>query len=784
MPRSPHTALPDQSASQPAGVDLTLATQANFASGFVYHTVTLGAGGYSNTLTITASGGILPVYQSGYASAGISATSNLAGVYVLNQGRIYGAAGSKVVNGINRHAAYGTPGGTGVYLGNVSSARLVNQGAITGGNGTCAFADDDRGGDGGTGVMLGTSGSLTNSGNIFGGDGGYSYTGQSGNGGIGVELSTFGTLQNNGHIYGGVASLKAPGAYAAAGLGVYTGTEALVNNTGLIIGGYGQATSQNYGVTGGNGADIVQGSTLTNSGVVAGGTGGTAQAVGGTGGIGVYLATGAVLANTGRIEGGAGGSSYAGFGGAGGAGAYLAGGGSKASNTGTIIGGTGGGGYGQAGGSGGTGVRLDGGGAHLTNAGLIEGGAGADQRYDNSGPGGTGVALYGTTTLANTGTILGGNGGNYYDAIYDHGGTGVLLSSGASATSSGLIEGGAGGRNNDQGAAGGVGVDISGARLSNSGTVLGGAGGAVGNFVAYGGVGGAGVYLDGGMLIDSGLIEGGTGGGGAKGSGANGDAVQFGNFNAATLVLQKGARFIGQVVASTQITDTLQLGGTAAGTLSGLGTEFVDFAKITENAGAHWTLAGNNTLTSLAGHTVLLNGASGEQLTNTGTLSGTGAGTETVSLGVINKGLVSASGGKMNFLGSVSNTGTMNVVSGLLDFTQTVGGKIGLLEIGAAGTLALQAGAAVGQTVDFLAGTGLLELTKPSSFTGSIEGFTSHDRIELVGTAETGFKFSGGVLSVTNGAATVARLHFDGSHSTASFTVAGDGHGNSFISLS
>jgi hypothetical protein len=782
MHRSPHTALPDQSASPSAGIDLTQAIQGNFVSKFVYHTVTLGAGGYGNTLTVTGSGGVLPVYQSGYASAGIAATSNLAGAYVLNQGRIYGAAGSKVIDGINRHAAYGTQGGTGVYLGNVSSARLVNQGAITGGNGTCAFEYNDRGGDGGTGVMLGTSDSLTNSGKIFGGDGGYSYNGQSGNGGIGVELSAFGTLQNSGNIYGGVASLKDPGAYAAAGIGVYTGTGGVVNNSGLIIGGYGQATSQNYGVTGGNGADIVQGSTLTNSGVVAGGTGGTAQAVGGAGGIGVYLASGAVLSNTSRIEGGAGGSSYAGFGGAGGAGVYFAGGGS-ASNTGTIIGGTGGGGYGQAGGSGGAGVRLNGGGAHLSNAGLIEGGSGADQRYDNSGPGGTGVAMYGTTTLANTGAILGGNGGSYYDAIYDHGGTGVLLSSGASATSSGLIEGGAGGRNDDQGAAGGVGVDISGAKLSNSGTILVGAGGAVGNDVPYGGVGGAGVYLDGGTLINSGLIEGGAGGGGDNGSGANGDAVQFGNFNAATLVLEKGARFIGQVVASIHLADTLELGGTAAGTLSGLGTEFVNFAKITEDAGAHWTLTGHNTLTSLAGHTALLTGASGEKLTNTGTLSGNGAGNETVSLGLINTGLVSASGGTMNFLGSVSNTGTMNVASGLLDFTQTVGGKAGLLDIGATGTLALQAGAASGQMVDFLAGTGLLELTKPNSFLGNIEGFTSHDRIELVGTVETGFKFSGGVLSVTNGATTVARLHFDGSYSTASFTIAGDGHGNSFVTL-
>jgi hypothetical protein len=782
MHRSLHSALPEQSASPPAGIDLRLLPQGNLASKFVYHTVTLGAGGYSSNLTITAAGAVFPVYQSGYASAGIAATSNLAGVYVLNQGRVYGAPGSKVRGGINRHAPYGTQGGTGVYLGNVSSAKTVNQGTIIGGNGTCAFIYNDRGGYGGTGVMLGTSDTLTNSGKIFGGAGGYSYHGQSGNGGIGVELSAFDTLQNSGHIYGGVAYLKDPGAYATAGAGAYTGIDGLLNNSGLIIGGYGETTSQNYGVTGGNGVEIAQGSTLTNSGVVAGGTGGTAQVVGGTGGIGVYLTSGAVLANTGTIEGGAGGSSYSSFGGAGGAGVYLADGGS-ASNTGTIIGGSGGGGYGQAGGRGGAGVLLQGGGARLTNAGVIEGGSGADHRYYNSGPGGTGVALYGITNLSNTGAIFGGNGGNYYDSIYDHGGAGVLLSSGASATSSGLIEGGAGGRNGYQGAAGGAGVDIYSATLSNSGTILGGAGGAVGNFVPDGGVGGAGVYLDGGTLVNSGLIEGGTGGGGDGGRGANGDAVQFGNYNAAALVLKKGARFIGQVVASTKLADTLELGGTAAGTLSGLGSEFVNFAEITEDAGARWTLTGNNTITALAGHTVLLTGASGEKLTNTGTLSGNGAGTGTVSLGLINKGMVSASGGTMNFLGAVSNTGTMSAVSGLLNFTHDVGGLVGLLDIGATGTLALQAGAAGGQTVDFLAGSGLLQLTRPNSFAGRIENFAGMDRIELVGTAETGFRFSAGVLSVTNGATTVTRLHFDGNYSTASFTIAGDGHGNSFVKL-
>ena len=56
-------------------------------------------------------------------------------------------------------------------------------------------------------------------------------------------------------------------------------------------------------------------------------------------------------------------------------------------------------------------------------------------------------------------------------------------------------------------------------------------------------------------------------------------------------------------------TNTLELGSAAsAGTLSGLGSSFVDFGTVTVDSGAQWALAGNNTL------------ASGGTLINSGTL--------------------------------------------------------------------------------------------------------------------------------------------------------------------
>ena len=59
------------------------------------------------------------------------------------------------------------------------------------------------------------------------------------------------------------------------------------------------------------------------------------------------------------------------------------------------------------------------------------------------------------------------------------------------------------------------------------------------------------------------------------------------------LVVDPGAVFTGTVLGGDQ--GTLELAGTAAGTLAGLGSKYVGFKQVSVDAGANWTLAGTNT---------------------------------------------------------------------------------------------------------------------------------------------------------------------------------------------
>jgi hypothetical protein len=240
-------------------------------------------------------------------------------------------------------------------------------------------------------------------------------------------------------------------------------------------------------------------------------------------------------------------------------------------------------------------------------------------------------------------------------------------------------------------------------------------------------------------------------------------------------------------------------GGSFAGALTGTGTLDIGGRGLTFTTGASLSVAslqqsGSVTLASDAvtnatgstytiaaasGATDLLNSSgTGSSFTNAGTFATSGTGTHTVNVAFINSGTVNANAGTLSFLGAVTNSGTIDAASGLTSIRSAVSGT-GTLEIGSTGTLSLLLGAGSGQVVDFAAGTGVLDLTKPLGLTGTIAGFGSNDQIDLLKTAETSYTYTNNILTVKNGTATVASLHFSGTNN--SFTLQSDGNSGTLI---
>ena len=87
------------------------------------------------------------------------------------------------------------------------------------------------------------------------------------------------------------------------------------------------------------------------------------------------------------------------------------------------------------------------------------------------------------------------------------------------------------------------------------------------------------------------------------------------------VIVDEGGTFSGTVDGGNPIgsgtVSVLELAsGSSSGSLSGIGTQFTDFSKITVDAGGYWTLSGSDTIAPGATLTV-----SGE-LVNVGTLDG------------------------------------------------------------------------------------------------------------------------------------------------------------------
>jgi hypothetical protein len=694
---------------------------------FIFNNITLGSTSYPTPLTITATGGVLPSYM-GLQSPGILVPGLLDGS-IFNDGVVYGApggglgagagidigagavltlSGSGTINGATgSDGNIGQEGGVGVSLGD--GARFVNAGnRINGGPSGVGSGYVPGSGNlhsyyakrGGTGLFLGTNATAQNAGLIIGGHGGYAYY-RGGTGGTGAAVSNGATLDNQGTIiagYGGAAGYVSNAAfnngYGGIGVDVFAGGS--LSNSGLIIGGSGQSNSGDSS-PGGTGVEIEGGGYAVNQddGTIVGGNGGASVAFApgfsARGGAGVELTTtianGVTLAGTflneGVVIGGAGGYGGNGFGGTGGDGLGIALQ-QTVVNNGTITGGAGGEGFMNGvigGGAGGVGVNQGGQSTFINNL-LVKGGDGG---Y-SGGVGGYGIAVTGTGAVAeNAGAIVGGDGG-YRSDISGVGGDGLVLRGGTVTNDAdGLFQGGAGGisRPGLTGAGrGGYGAyvynNFTRSTLINHGVITGGAG------VTAGGVGvilatAADATFQ-GTLITDGTISGGMGT-------VQADAVLF--TDGGELVVEAGAVFNGLVKGSGFTTETLALGGSVAGSLSGIGTEFLFFDTLDFLPGVDWTAEGNEA--GLAG-TIVIDGFSagdaiildGFTATSQTYISGTGLelsdGTSSVTLDI--EGMFSTSNFLITDIGAGTEIQLLCFLEGTRILTPTGERQVEALRIG------------------------------------------------------------------------------------------------------
>ncbi|ATF91314.1 autotransporter outer membrane beta-barrel domain-containing protein [Cedecea neteri] len=631
-------------------------------------------------------------------------------------------ADSKTSPGAELHGGSGGAGGAGGDgIMSTQGGSITNDGTITGGRGAtgglAANADTKnnadvtgvggRGGEaaeGGNGVLLSGTSSITNNGNIHGGDGG-----DGGNGGA-VE-SGQGT---------GVVGYGSAGGNGGSGIAVKGSGKVINSAGGHIVGG-------NAG-TGGGGNSNSSGDNLT------GGDGGD----GGKGGSGITLEGGGRVNNFGEVTGGLGNrgggsgnlsSSRGGDSGAGGIGIEINGGGDVVNEaTGVVTGGKGGddsAGGGGIGGAGGDAVSILGAGK-ITNHGSFvggNGGAGANGSSTTSdggtgAKGGNGLSIDGRGTLTNdigasiTGGLGGTGGGSGGDASRGgsggEGGSGVMIGAGGLVVNHGDILGGMGNRGGggggDAGGAGGAGISMTsgGGNVVNTGTISGGNGGEPGtaggnNGVGSVGVGGVGISGSDMTIVNSGTLSGGMDFDGQNRS----QAVLFtGGTN--SLELRDGYNVLGNVQA-TAGDDTLILGGAADSQFdaSSIGdtAQYEGFEHFHKTGASTWVL--NNTTAATTPWTlydgilqVAENGALGStsslltfnggtlQLSNSfdleraitlesagGTLD-TQAFNTTISQGVTGSGSLTKLGsGALTMTGDSTYTGPTTLAEGSLDVT-------------------------------------------------------------------------------------------------------------------
>ena len=184
------------------------------------------------------------------------------------------------------------------------------------------------------------------------------------------------------------------------------------------------------------------------------------------------------------------------------------------------------------------------------------------------------AAVYGDGIVVNDGTILGGSGVgaasltgiSLFGGITNNGliGGGIYIASYSSITNFGTISGFA---TNGSGVSVSIDAGGTGETITNFGTIIGG------------------VEMYSGTVINGGTIEG-------NGGYAIHSVTDFQGFK---LVVEPGAVFIGDVIPGSEVQPNviLELAGTSTTALSGIGTSFQNFNKLSFATGAAWTAEGS-----------------------------------------------------------------------------------------------------------------------------------------------------------------------------------------------
>ena len=204
-------------------------------------------------------------------------------------------------------------------------------------------------------------------------------------------------------------------------------------------------------------------------------------------------------------------------------------------------------------------------------------------------------------------------------------------------------------------------------------------------------------------------------------SGVAGDAVECSAFG--TLIVDPGAVFNGLVVAQHYGHSTMVLAnGSAAGTLSGLGTQFTGFTVVDETAQATWSLLGTSTIGS---------------------------------------GSILDAGGQLSFIGAAEGAGHVRIDRGAT--------------VTASGTLA------VAEVVFGPGGGAHLVLDAPSSALSTLAGFGTADTIDLVKLAANSDSFANGTLTLLQNGGKVDTIIFAGNYTVSNFLLKSDGHDGTIV---